>query len=178
MRAGQRLIASDNHEIMLFPLEYINISQDEDGSYSHQGTLAMDLLGWNANGRVLQCPYYAPCTCTCVYHSSYYNVWTSNDMVWTPRGLEIVSFVVMHDDNPPPLGTVCNQGDLLGHTGTNAGPSSTPLTGDHLHLNTANGLYQGWETVLSGKQQLRNSEHIYNICYVNDTTIIKIHQLG
>lgn len=159
-------------EVALFPLEYMNISQGEGGSYSHMGTLSMDFLGWNNNGRVLKCPYYAPVSSKVVYHGSYYNVWQSLNEVITPSGKKYITFVVMHDDNPLPLGTIKNQGELIGYTGTNAGPSSTPLTGDHVHINTASGIYQGWETVSSGKQQLINSSHIYDIFYINDTVLI------
>lgn len=172
MRAGQTLVDNQNREVALFPLEYMNISQGEYGTYSHMGILAMDFLGWNANGRVYRCPYYAPVTSTVVYHASYYNVWQSNSPVVTPTGVRYITYAVLHDDNPLPLGTVKHQGELIGHTGTNAGPSSTPLTGDHVHINTAYGTYQGWETVSSGKQQLVNSSHIYNTFYVNDTVLV------
>ena len=50
MRPLQRLIAADGYEVMLFPMEYMYISQGEGGSLSHDK--AMDFLGWNANGRV------------------------------------------------------------------------------------------------------------------------------
>lgn len=171
MRAGQTL-RNNGIEVALFPLEFINISQGEGGSYSHMGTLSMDFLGWNSSGRVLKCPYYAPVSARVVYHASYYNVWQSLNEVITPTGKRYITFVVMHDDNPPPIGTIKNQGELIGHTGTNAGPSSTPLTGDHVHLNTAYGTYAGWETVASGKQQLKNSSHIYDTFFINDTNII------
>ena len=35
MRAGQTLVADDVYEVMLFPLEYMNASQEEGGGYSH-----------------------------------------------------------------------------------------------------------------------------------------------
>lgn len=171
MRRGQTL-KDNNVEVALFPLEYMNISQGEYGSYSHMGTLSMDFLGWDSSGRVLKCPYYAPVSSRVVYHGSYYNVWQSLNEVITPTGKRYITYVVMHDDNPPILGTIKNQGELIGHTGTNAGQSSTPLTGDHVHINTANGIYAGWETVSSGKQQLVNSSHIYDTFFINDTVII------
>ena len=67
MVAGQRLIAQDGYEVALFPLPYMNISQDEGGSYSHQGTYNIDFLGWDSNGRVYQAPVYAPCTMKVMY---------------------------------------------------------------------------------------------------------------
>lgn len=168
MRAGQTLVDDNGYQVALFPLEYIYISQGENGTYSHQGILAIDFLGYGANGRILKCPYYAPCDCKVVYHASYYNVWQSLNQVHTPSGIQYINFVVIHDDNPPPLGTTKLQGEEIGKTGTNP-PQS--VTGDHLHLNTSLGTYQGFYTVSSGKRQLVNSSHIYKTFYVNDTVI-------
>lgn len=171
MVANQRLRASDGYEVLLFPLAYMYISQDEGESYSHAGTLNIDFLGWNSSGRVYNCPYYAPCTCTLVYQSQAgaYNIWNSVDLVHTPSGLMKVCFMVIHDSNLPySVGTTLNQGDLLGHTGTGGQAS-----GDHLHLNVASGGYAGQEQVPPDYQwQLINSKHIYNMMYVNDTTIV------
>lgn len=169
MIANQRLIAADGYEVMLFPMPYMYISQGEGGSLSHDK--AMDFLGWDANGRVMQCPYYAPCSCRCVAHwgTSDNATWQSLDKVHLPDGsLTVVTFCFNHDSNPPAVGTVLQQGDLIGHSGTAGG-----ATGDHMHFNTATGAYAGYEQV-TGTQyyQLKNSSHIYDTCYVNDTTLV------
>lgn len=168
MRPLQRLIAADGYEVMLFPMEYMYISQGEGGSLSHDK--AMDFLGWNANGRVYNCPYYAPCSCHCVANFGTGNsTWQSNDLVHLPDGsLTIVTFCFDHDPFPHVVGDTLTQGDLIGHSGTAGGAS-----GDHMHFNTAIGTYAGYELV-PGTQwyQLKNSSHIYNTCYVNDTTLV------
>lgn len=169
MQPLQRLIAPDGYEVMLFPMEYMNISQGEGGSFSHDK--AMDFLGWNSLGRVYQCPYYAPCSCKCVAHfgSSDNATWESLDKVHMPDGsLTKVTFCFNHDANPPAVGTVLTQGNLIGHSGVSGG-----ATGDHMHFNTAIGDYQGYE-LIPGTQwyQLKNSSHIYDTCYVNDTVLV------
>lgn len=169
MTAGQRLVADDGYEVLLFPLEYLYMSQDEGGDYSHLHTYSIDLLGWGANGRIYHCPYYAPCSCKCVYTSENGSrVYQSLDKVHCPDGyLGIVCFHFAHDNNPiSVLNQEFTQGDLIGHTGT-AGHA----TGDHVHLNTAKGTYQGFYDVGTGHYQLRNSTHVYNTMYVNDTVI-------
>ena len=168
MIANQRLTAQDGYEVLLFPLPYMSISQDEGGSYSHSGILAIDFLGWDRNGRVYNCPYYAPCSCTCLGTTGDNNrIWESNDLVHLADGrLSKVCWVQAHDNNPLPIGTVLNQGDLLGHTGT-----AGYVTGDHVHLNFAIGSYDGWDSSTSYRQ-LKNSIHIYSACYVNNTNII------
>ncbi len=171
MRAGQTLKRNDGTEVLLFPLEYLYMSQDEGGDYSHTGTLAMDFLGWGNNGRIYQCPYYAPCSCTCIGSTESANrIWQSNAPVLLADGtVDYVCWVQAHDNSPLPIGTVLKQGDLLGHTGT-----AGQVTGDHLHLNIARGTYANWEQVPPNNNwQLRNSMHIYNACYVNDTEIIR-----
>lgn len=171
MLANQRLRASDGYEVMLFPLEYLYMSQDEGGDFSHAGTLAMDFLGWNSLGRVLQCPYYAPVSCTCIASTESANrIWQSNSQVHLADGsLDYVTWVVAHDNNPPAVGTSLVQGQLMGHTGT-----AGNVTGDHLHLNIAKGQYANWEQVPPNNNwQLRNSMHIYDACFVNDTTIVQ-----
>lgn len=173
MRAGERLVASDGKEVMLFPLEYMYISQGENGSYSHQGTLNIDFLGWGASGRILTCPIYAPCSCRCVAVITGIDngrVFQSLNQVHTPRGLEIVTFMFFHDNNPiASVGDTFTQGDLIAHTGT-----AGNVTGDHTHFNTANGIYVGGHTVPPNNNwELINSEHIYEICYDNDTVIVE-----
>lgn len=167
MRNLQRLVAPDGYEVMLFPLEYMNISQGEGGSLSHDK--AMDFLGWDANGRVYQCPYYAPCSARCVANFGTGNsTWQSLDKVHLPDGsLTIVTFCFDHDSFPHIVGDVVRQGDLIGHTGTAGG------VGDHCHFNTAIGSYAGYE-IVTGTQwyQLKHSSHIYNTCYVNDTVLV------
>ena len=173
MRANETMTADDGKEVMLFPLEYIYISQGENGQYSHQGTLNIDFLGWGANGRVLHAPIYAPCSCRCVAVITGIDngrVFQSTDRVHTPRGLEIVTFMFFHDNNPiASVGDTFHQGALIGHTGT-----AGNVTGDHMHFNTANGIYAGGHTVPPASQwELVNSEHIYDICYDNDTVIVE-----
>ena len=170
MVANQTLVASDSHEVCLFPLEYMNISQGENGQYSHQGTLNIDFVGWGANGRILTCPYYAPVSCTCVAGGGVDNwrVFTSNDTVHLADGsLSKITWVQMHDNNPPSVGSTFTQGSLIGHTGT-----AGNVTGDHVHFNFKKGEYQGWEQVSSGQYQLVGSTHMYDACYTNDTNII------
>lgn len=170
MLAGQKLNTSDGTQVMLFPLEYMNISQDEYGDASHQGSLNMDFLGWGPNGRILRCPYYAPCDMTCVLHNenAWYNVWNSDNPVYLPDGTtSYICLMCIHDNTLPPLGTKVKQGDLLGHTGT-----AGNVTGDHVHLNMAKGLYEGQEQTPQGVWQLKNSIHLYYGMFVNDTIII------
>ena len=172
MTANETMVANDGYEVMLFPLEYMNISQGENTG-SHTGTLQIDFLGWDSNGRVYHCPYYAPCSCRCVAVSDLSTnnrIYQSLNSVHLANGsLGFVTFEVAHDNTPPHnVNDVVNQGELLGYTGTQG-----YVTGDHVHFQCANGLYAGWEQVPPDYNwQLKNEMHIYDACYINDTIII------
>ena len=173
MQPLEKLVDNNGYEVMLFPLEYLYMSQDEGGDYSHAGTLNIDFLGWGAQGRILNCPYYAPCTCSCIASPDPLNnvrIYQSDNLVHLADGsISIVCWQVAHDNNPLSVGTHLNQGDLMGHTGTYGN-----VTGDHLHFNVAKGVYQGFEQVPpNNNYQLKNSIHIYDACYVNDTIIVE-----
>lgn len=172
MRAGERMVASDGKEVMLFPLTTLCVSQGEYESYSHAGILAMDFLEFDSsNNRIWAAPMYAPCSCKCVATIDAYNkgrIFESLDRVHTPDGLKYVSFMCFHDDNPvASVGDTFLQGQVFAHTGTAGGVA------DHTHFNTAYGKYAGWENVPpEGKGELVNSSHIYDTCYINDTRVI------
>lgn len=172
MTAGQKMVGNDGKEVMLFPLPYMYISQGENESYSHAGILAIDFLGWDSSGRVYEAPMYAPCSCECVAIIDVNNngrVFQSLDVVHTPNGLEYVTFMCFHDNNPiASVGDRFAQGDIFAHTGT-----AGYVSGDHTHFNTANGQYAGWENVPPDNHgELINSSHIYDTCYVNDTVLV------
>lgn len=171
MRPLQRMIGTNGYEVMLFPLQSVYVTQGENGSYSHQGILAMDLIEMVNNVRVFRAPMYAPCTCTCVATisgSENGRVFQSDYMVNTPNGLDYVTFMCFHDNNPiASVGSHFVQGQIFAHTGT-----AGNVTGDHTHFNTAFGQYAGWIHVPPENHgELANSSHIYETCYVNDTQI-------
>lgn len=170
MRRGQKLYNENGVQVLLFPLDCIYISQGENGQYSHQGTYNIDFLGYNSNGRVYSAPYYAPCDIKCVYKSTsaYYNIWESIEPVYCADGItRKICFQNIHGNMLFNVGTIKRQGEQIGVTG-----SYGYATGDHLHFNVANGEYEGQHRVPPANHwTLKNSLHIYNTCFINNTTI-------
>ena len=159
MIAHQRLLDTNGNEVCLFPLEYLRMSQGEHNLY------ALDFLGWGANGRIYDCPCYAPFSGEVVYTGNDHNMiyWSLNPVRLINGLLSHVSILVAHDDTPPAaVGTRFTQGDLWYHTG-NFGYSS----GDHLHIEVALG-HVKWDT--SGTH-LKNPAHMWQVMAVNDTVI-------
>lgn len=175
MRAYQTMIASDGYEVCLFPFEYMYISQGEGESYSHTNTYNIDFLGYNSNGIVLNCPFYAPCTLKCVDiwdSSSNTRVYESVNKVHLANGnIDYLTIYFSHDDNPPHnVGDVINQGQLLGRTGTTG-----YVTGDHIHSCCGEGRYIGFTQRVQGgvEWDLTNRIHYYYATYVNDTVLVE-----
>ena len=174
MIAYQTMVASDGYEVALFPFEYLYMTQDEGGDYSHAGTYNLDFIGWDANGRVYQCPFYAPCKLQCVDifdATSNTRVYQSVNQVHLADGsIDYLTIYFSHDDNPPhAVGDVINQGQLLGHTGTTG-----YVTGDHTHTCCGKGIYQGFtQRQPNGWYDLTNRIHYWDALYVNNTVIVQ-----
>lgn len=175
MKAGQKLVAEDGYEVALFEMPYMNISQDEGGSYSHQNTYNIDFLGWGANGRINNAPIYAPCTMKVVdrwlnYDGGNNVVFESVKKVHLANGqFDYLTICFGHDPNPPitNIGAIVNQGELCYHTG-----SYGNVTGDHTHSCCGKGKYRGYTTRTGGHSDLSNRIHYWEAVYINDTTII------
>ena len=159
MRPLQRMYDSQGNEVCLFPLEYLHMSQGEHQLY------ALDFLGWNALGRVYDCPCYAPFSGRVTYTGNDHNmIYQSLNPVRLVDGtLSNVTVLVAHSMTAPAsVGTTFVQGQLWYHTG-NYGQS----TGDHLHMEGALG-HVSWD---STGMHLNNPAHMYNVMAVNDTVI-------
>ena len=130
---GEPLPEGECVQLAQHPLDYIYITQGENGSFSHQGTLAIDYVGTTP-----KYPYYAPCDAECIGRndSEAILVWKSIGEVMCADGVkrEIV-WRCIHDWNLLyNVGDIILKNELMGHTGS-AGNS----TGDHLHLDVCEG---------------------------------------
>lgn len=157
----------DGTQLAVFPMDMIQITQGENGGFSHVNTLCIDFVGTYD-----RYPYYAPFDCECIFTqpSSAIIVWKSVRPVMCVDGeTRNIVFTCFHEE---PLlhgvETKLKKGDLLGHTGIGGF-----VTGDHLHFNVIEGTeYNG--LVLKGPNSyaLVGTElHIYDVF---DTTGVNI----
>ena len=154
------------YQLAEFPMDVINISQGENGSYSHQGTLCIDFLG-----KTDVYPYYAPCDIECLARndSDAYLIWKSSNKVMCADGqVRNIVFSCFHDCNHLyNVGDKVDKGTLIGHSGICGN-----VTGDHFHLNVIDGsTYSGF--VQKPGYALAGTElHIFDVFAVNDVEIV------
>ncbi len=173
MKKGQKSI-TNGIENFLCPVTDMYVTQGANGSYSHKGTMAVDIRGLKVG---VQYPYYAPCTVKClkIYPSSGQAMWQSTGAVRCPNGyVGIVTFMTCHDNTfDAKVGQVVKQGEQLGNMGTKGN-----ATGVHVH-------FQGAQT--SDTTWIKNSYGIYyfpsgekdidELCYMDDTNIMNCPSL-
>lgn len=175
MKANQTLIGADGtHEVALFPMPYLYMTQDEGGNFSHAGTYNLDFVGYNGSSVIIRAPVYAPCTMKVVNYMPSFSgghgvIFQSVDKVYLADGsIDYLTILFMHCDNPPytQVGQTVKQGQLCYRSG-NFGYS----TGDHLHSCCGKGTYRGMTQRAGGNWDLANRVHYWNGVYVNDTVI-------
>lgn len=154
-------------QLAKFPMDMIQITQGENGSYSHVNTLCIDFVGTHD-----KYPYYAPFDCEAIFRSdnSAIMVWKSNGKVMCVDGeARDIVFTCFHESPLMyPVGKKLSKGDLLGHTGIGG-----MVTGDHLHLNVIEGTeYKGLVLKGNNSYALVGTElHIFDVF---DTTGVRI----
>ena len=177
VKAGQTLVASDGHEVCLFPMDMLYITQlSGPSSLSHCCGHPIDIVGNSA-----EYPLYAPFSCHLVWSWPDGNErsYTSDDMVWyaAPNGdgwtLGYVTVCFTHQNNPPTK-TSFKQGEVIAHTGT-----SGNVTGDHCHLdqstlpnvgNVSFGVTCAYGNLCYALQGSTDPTKIY---FINDTNVVQ-----
>lgn len=166
MKAGQKSVGSNGKENILFPLDYLYVTQGEMVSGdTHEDTWNMDYIGTST-----KYPYYAPVTSKVVYTSSANGITiieSVEEVNYIDGRVDYFQAMFWHNDNLiHSVGDIVNQGELLGHTGTTG-----QVTGDHVHVGIGTGKYQGMTSSPEGHTILYNQYHQYNAFGINDTTI-------
>lgn len=177
VKAGQTLVASDGHEVCLFPMDMLYVTQvSGPSSLSHCCGHPIDIVG-----NTSEYPLYAPFSCHLVWSWADGNErsYTSDSEVWyaTPNGngwtLGYVTVCFTHQNNPPTK-TSFKQGEVIAHTGT-----SGNVTGDHCHLdqstlpnvgNVSFGVTCAYGNLCYALQGSTDPTKIY---FINDTNIVQ-----
>lgn len=170
MKLNQKSVTNGVQNI-IFPMQYMNITQGNDGRYSHQGVYALDLAGKDG-GRD---PFYAPFDVVCRAIDSATNgnaeFWESQKPVRFADGsIDYATIMVLHDNSTDGVyvGAKYAQGTQIAMEGT-AGNA----TGNHNHFEIAKGKFSKmYNRNQYGVYHLPNSTNAANCCFADDTIII------
>lgn len=169
MKKGQTSKRGGIQDI-LCPFTDIVITQGSgysDGTFSHQGTRAVDIRG--KKGGVYYA-YYAPFDCVCVatYPTHGESDWQSIDKVRFADGsIDYCTFTICHDDTMNAyVGMQLKQGVQIGNMGTKG-----YATGVHCHIEFAKGK-QSLVKNKYGIYGLTNAVEIEDACFMDKTNII------
>lgn len=163
-------VSAASYEYAMFPMTYLNISQGVNGSFSHQGTNAIDITGKDSGIDTA----YAPFTGVVKRIYQGYVVWleSSNPVIFADGTVDYMTIMVMHDNDTSDLyvGKKINQGERFFEEGT-AGYA----TGNHIHLECAKGKFQGngWYKNSQGQWMIYNSIVPYNALHLSSSTVVK-----
>lgn len=152
----------------MFIMDTVNISQGMYGSYSHQGSKAIDLAGKDGGTD----PAYAPFDGKVVYMSTSaaYIIYQSlNPVEFADGTVDYMTVWVMHDDNVGRfyVGQTFSQGQHFFNEG-----SSGYATGNHIHLECAKGTYEGQYKNDSGVWCIKNQINPYDALFLSESTNI------
>lgn len=146
----------DGLQLAVLPIKYLHVTQGENGSWSHQGSWAIDFVGPTTDY-----PYYAPCDAECIGRNDAEAIleWKSQREVMCADGnIRQIVWRCIHDNVLDyNVGDKISKGQPMGHTG-NGGNSD----GDHFHLDV-------W---LGTTFTRTNPLHIYDVFAINGVTTI------
>lgn len=171
MQAHQKSI-KDGLQNILFPVEHMNITQGNNGSYSHQGVNALDLAGYKGGCSPLYAPFDVVCVGVDGPDLGNAVFWQSQNKVRFADGtIDYATIMIIHDNNLDGIraGVKYSQGTQIANAGT-AGRA----TGNHNHFEIAKGKF-------THKYDLNQKTKVYHLpnsisadkcCFVDKTDII------
>lgn len=166
MKKGQKS-KTGNYENVLCPFTYMNMTQDANGKFSHQGSTALDLIGSKSGKREA---YYAPVKVKCVnVDKKYAFVWwqSVNKVRYADQTIDYVTFMCGHDDSINAYkGMILEQGIQLGNMGKGGN-----ATGVHCHIEVGRGKQTTWKKNKQGVWCIPKAVKFENVFFMDNTTI-------
>lgn len=168
MKMGQTSRRNGVQDI-LCPFTNLYITQGSgyaDGSYSHKGTRAIDVV----NGDGSRAPYYAPFDCKAVMVLPDYGeaLWQSLEKVRFADGtIDYCTFVTVHDNTINyVVGYIAKQGEQIGNMGDQGN-----ATGIHCHIEFSKGINNMIQNQY-GVWGVNNAVEFEEACFMDDTNIL------
>lgn len=126
-------------EKAILMMDYLNVTQNGNGSFSHRGDLAIDIAGKDSGIDYLKAPF------TGIIKRIYSNVnavWLESvdKVIYADGSVDYMTVMTLHDDDVSNLkvGDIIKQGDIYYKEG-----STGYVTGNHIHLAVGKGKFTG-----------------------------------
>lgn len=169
MKAGQKLFTRDGLQGILFPMEYMTLTQGTGGTFTHEGTQNIDIAGNTVYVEMA----YAMADCVTVDKSidkSGIVFETQNIVEFADGSVDYFHWRMYHDNNTDDLfiGKKFKQGEKIYDEGKFGN-----ATGNHIHLSCGRGKYQGTVINPQGNRELKAEMEPHKAMFVNGTIIKK-----
>ena len=166
MKKGQTS-KTGNYQNILCPFTYMYMTQDANGSLSHQGSTAIDVRGSKSGVKE---PYYAPVDVKCVnVDKTYCFVWwqSVNKVRYADGTIDYVTFLTGHDETINAYkGMTIKQGVQIGNMGKGGN-----ATGVHCHIEVGKGQQTTWKKNSKGVWCIPNQVAFEKVFFMDNTTI-------
>lgn len=148
-------------------MDYLNVTQKGNGSFSHQGDKAIDIAGKDSKIDSLKAPF------TGIIKRIYPNqnvVWLESieKVKYADGTVDYMTVMTMHDNDISNLkvGDIINQGSVYYNEGTKG-----YTTGNHIHLAVGKGKFtgSGWYQNEYGYWPINNQYDVYKALYLLDS---------
>jgi hypothetical protein len=166
MKAGQVI-----RDVALFPMEWMQITQGMNTTFSHKGTKAIDIVGKDRTKE----DAYAPIDCTLVWKDTKSGnglCWQSDrEVLWANGTIDFITFTMWHmnDISDYRVGQKFKQGEKIYEEGI-----AGNVTGMHIDLKVGKGKYQGGYPLLQNEFKrwyIKNEVAPFDVFFINDTFI-------
>lgn len=150
-------------------VDYLNVTQGGNGSYSHKGDKAIDIAGKDTGKDPLKAPFTGIVK----------RIYESNNAVWLESvdkvlyadgTIDYMTILTMHDDSINlKVGDKVKQGEIYYNEGTKGN-----ATGNHIHLAIGKGKFtgSGWYQNEYGNWCINNQIDVYKGLFLYDTVKI------
>ena len=152
-------------------MDYLNVSQKANNSFSHKGSKAIDLSGKDSGIDSLKAPFTG--VVKKIYTKDANQVWleSTDKVLYADGTIDYMTISTWHDNDVSNLkvGDIIKQGEVYYNEGKKG-----YATGNHIHLTVGKGKFTGtgWYKNSDGNWCINNQYDVYKALFLLDTTNI------
>lgn len=157
-----------------FPMEFLRVTQDENGSYSHGGSFAMDFGGKDKGADKLYCPCdMKVMRCRQNANGELY-LESTLPVEFADGTIDYARLLCMHDSKFNVVeGSILKQGDYFYDEG-GMGSGNPNKFGTHCHIEAGKGKWKSCTQSANaqGTYVIENQSHLYDLFILGDDVVV------